>query len=91
MFKVQVARRGKIVELHPDDYGRIVWQPCEYRGATERIGVGRLHRDNDGHYTLANSVPCCARCNFMKGSVRLEDFAAHARLISTRMGAWDLL
>jgi hypothetical protein len=30
--------------------------------------------DSDGVYSPDNSVPCCATCNFMKGSLSIEEF-----------------
>ena len=85
MFKAQAARRGKTVELQRHDYARILRQPCLYCGSTERIGVDRAQ--NDGHYTRANSVPCCATCNYMKGSMRIGVFAEHARRVGVKLGA----
>jgi hypothetical protein len=29
--------------------------------------------DSDGVYSPDNSVPCCATCNFMKGSLSVEE------------------
>ena len=47
------------------------------RQDTAWVGVDRVK--NSEHYTLASTVPCCAVCNYMKGSSELRDFAAHAR------------
>ena len=85
MFKAQAARRGKEVELRQLDFAKLLRRPCLYCGATQRIGIDRVQ--NNGHYTRENSVPCCASCNYMKGTLRLRDFAERARCISTRLGA----
>ena len=79
------ARRGKEVELRQLDFAKLLRRPCLYCGATQRIGIDRVQ--NNGHYTRENSVPCCASCNYMKGTLRLRDFAERARCISTRLGA----
>ena len=84
MFKVQAARRGKTVELQRHEFARILRQQCFYCSSTERIGVDRVQ--NDGHYTLANSVPCCASCNYMKGGMRLREFAEHAHRVGQQLG-----
>ena len=34
--------------------------------------------DSDGVYSPDNSTPCCATCNFMKGSLSVEEFLAKA-------------
>ena len=85
MFKAQAARRGKAVELRQLDFAKLLRRPCLYCGSTHRIGIDRVR--NDGHYTRENSVPCCASCNYMKGTLRLRDFAERARCISARLGA----
>ena len=85
MFKVQAARREKTVELPCHEFARILRQQCFYCSSTERIGVDRVQ--NNGHYMLANSVPCWAPCNYMKGGMRLRDFAKRACLLGARMGA----
>ena len=85
MFKAQAARRGKEVELQRHDYARILRQPCLYCGSTERIGIDRVR--NDEHYTRANSVPCCATCNYMKGTMRIRVFAECAHRLGMRLGA----
>ena len=85
MFKAQAARRGKTVELQRHDYVRILRQPCLYCGSPERIGVDRAQ--NDEHYTRANSVPCCATCNYMKGTMTIRVFAERARRLGMRLGA----
>ena len=74
MFKAQATRRGKEVELLRHDYARILRQPCLYCGS-------------DGHYTRANSVPCCATCNYMKGTMRIRVFAERAHRLGVRLGA----
>ena len=85
MFKAQARRRNKRVELQRREYEDIVRRPCLYCGSTHRIGIDRVR--NDGHYTRENSVPCCASCNYMKGTLRLRDFAERARCIGTQLGA----
>ena len=85
MFKAQAARRGKKVELRRHEYARILRQSCVYCGSMERIGVDRAQ--NDEHYTRANSVPCCAPCNYMKGTMQIRVFAEHAHRLGMQLGA----
>ena len=82
-FKAQAMRRGKKVALACDDYARLVRQSCLYCGSTEHIGVDRAR--NDEHYTRENAVPCCASCNFMKGTLQIREFAKRARRINMRL------
>ena len=85
MFKAQAARRGTRVELFRHEFAGMLRRPCVYYGSTECIGIDRVQ--NDGHCTRANSVPCCAPCNYMKGTARLREFAAHTRRLGLRLGA----
>ena len=87
MFKAQARRRNKRVELQRREYEDIVRRPCLYCGSTHRIGIDRAQ--NHLHYTHANSVPCCASCNFMKeryGSRTLRS----TRCLVARLGVWSL-
>lgn len=43
-------------------------------------GVDRLN--NNGHYTVANSVSCCKDCNMAKGSKTEEAFLHWVRLVA---------
>ena len=87
MFKAQARRRNKRVELQRREYEDIVRRPCLYCGSTHRIGIDRAQ--NHLHYTHANSVPCCASCNFMKGTMSIQDFAEHARGLVARLDEWS--
>ena len=52
-----------------------------------RIGIDRL--DSYGDYITTNCVPCCAKCNFMKGSLNYREFVDHARRITFSMRTRD--
>lgn len=48
----------------------IIIQPCLYCGETEKIGLDRL--DNNKGHLQSNVVPCCLRCNLIKGTMPYE-------------------
>ncbi len=61
-------------------------QPCHY---CRLVGGGIDRLDNRQGYTVANCVPCCSECNYMKGGFSEADFrdtcarvAAHCPLDS---------
>jgi hypothetical protein len=51
---------------------------CRDFHCTRLRGVDRI--DSDGVYSPNNSIPCCATCNFMKGSglAECEEFLVGA-------------
>jgi len=52
-----------------------------------RIGIDRIN--SCGNYEITNCVPCCAKCNFMKGSLNYREFVDHARRITFSMRTRD--
>ena len=57
---------------------------CGYRSqgySTTLIGVDRID-SSQREYTLTNCVPCCSKCNFMKGNLEHHDFLAQVRAIA---------
>jgi hypothetical protein len=55
----------------------MIFLPCFYCGHSEIYGVNGVDRkDNAVGYTLENSVPCCATCNFAKRQMTVAEFIA---------------
>ena len=81
-FRRQAQRRkisGDMTERH---YMTLIKQPCGYCGKRQgRIGVDRVC--NDQHYTTANTIACCAICNFMKRDLRVRAFVYAAQAVTT--------
>merc|ERR1712146_83158 len=62
---------------------------CSQRPSSQtRIGIDRIN--SGGNYEITNCVPCCARCNFMKGSLDCREFVDHARRITFSMRTRDV-
>ena len=70
------------------DYEYKMMNP-KYRWPTSqtRIGIDRIN--SCGNYEITNCVPCCAKCNFMKGSLNYREFVDHARRITFSMRTRD--
>jgi len=64
---------GKMV----DDSSATTTVLCSYCHTYPSSGLDRM--DSDKGYTLSNTVPCCALCNFTKGDLMLSDFFLHAK------------
>ena len=49
-------------------------------GSLHRIGIDRI--DSSKAYTSSNCVSCCKSCNFMKNTMRYDDFISQALLVA---------
>lgn len=63
-------------ELSFEQYETLMLRPeCHYKcgNAPPQTGSGLDRRDNSKGYTIDNSVPCCWRCNRIKGADLTEE------------------
>jgi hypothetical protein len=68
----QLKARSKVcgLSLSLEEYTNLISFPCDYCGGVlPAWGYGLDRKDNALGYTLENSVPCCTRCNTMKGAL----------------------
>lgn len=66
--KNNAARRNIEWKLTLEEYRTIISSLCHYcEKPTPEAGVGLDRKNNHLGYTSTNVVPCCARCNDMKG------------------------
>lgn len=95
------AKRRKIDWELPDLVAEsLVTQSCYYCGIApsqrmvRRRGSGVFNgidrKDSSIGYTKDNCVPCCKVCNFMKGTLSVNDFINKIKQIYTRMNTDDL-
>src|SRR5574337_1096902 len=77
------ARCGMVFDLTIEQFDKLTAQPCHYCGqfspTHSYCGVDRV--DDTLGYTLANCVPCCSTCNYMKHKLSLDDFITQVSLI----------
>ena len=74
-YKQNAKDRGHIFELSFEQFVGLTSQPCFYCGfkADRRLnGVDR--KDNTVGYIYDNCVPCCGKCNHMKGKLDFANF-----------------
>ena len=90
-FLNQAKQRGLAVGISFETYQQLIYSACHYCSqrptSQTRIGIDRL--DSYGDYITTNCVPCCAKCNFMKGSLNYREFVDHARRITFSMRTRD--
>jgi hypothetical protein len=59
-------------EVDFEKFCKLVLLPCMYCNEPVAGGIDRVK--NEYGYTILNSVPCCAACNFLKGDIPAPDF-----------------
>jgi hypothetical protein len=72
-------KRGIRFELTVEEFESICLHRCVYCGTNNKIGVDRIY-SSDG-YTIENTQPCCATCNWMKSSLNPDVFINHIKKI----------
>jgi hypothetical protein len=74
------ARADRAIDMSTDELTKLVTSPCHYCGFSDKlVGIDRVN--NDIHYTLANCVPACKTCNFMKRTMTVEQWMQKMRQI----------
>lgn len=89
---------GVLFELSKDEFRRLTKMPCAYcgdepRGLSKRKkgsappyvfnGIDQVQPGKG--YTIENSAPCCAVCNYMKQDSSVEAFLAKVKAIYERI------
>lgn len=100
-YRNGAEKRGFSFEFTKEQFGDLTKQDCWYCGAkpvqkNRCSGTGKSENfylyngidrvENDKGYTLANSLPCCGRCNKMKMSLSVEDFINQVKKIVLNLG-----
>lgn len=101
-YKQNANNRGKIFELSKDEFICITGKQCFYCGKHpssvftsknffgEYIYNGVDRFINSIGYTIENSVPCCAECNFAKGTLDGPEYLALCRRVSEHWNNRDM-
>lgn len=84
-YRNRAKKRNREFSLDPEDIELLCSSVCHYCGTPPSNGPHRLvpyqgidRVDNSLGYTLENSVPCCPKCNYMKGKGTKQEFINHA-------------
>lgn len=84
--KRNAAERNLTNELTEQRYRWLIAGRCHYCGAPAG-GVDRVKSEYG--YTVLNSVPACATCNFAKQSLSAPDFLAHIYKIVSQTSSYE--
>mgnify|MGYP002132230727 CR=1 FL=1 len=80
--------RGIVWALTEDEFASLWGLPCTYCGGSiETIGIDR--KNSNIGYRLHNCVPCCSRCNMMKGSRSTEEFVGQCMAVAAKWAGDD--
>lgn len=80
IYQQGAAKRDLVFEVPYDSFAKLIQMSCFYcKSSSSRNGVDRY--DNIVGYIVSNCVPCCTRCNFMKGSKHGDTFIDHCKTL----------
>ncbi len=81
IYQYNSKLRNKSWNLTFEDFESLWQKSCYYCGSKiESIGIDRI--DNKIGYQNNNIIPCCAKCNRMKGQLLQSDFIKHCNKVS---------
>lgn len=85
-YRINARSHGRNFDLTLEDFDNITKQPCYYCGEFNGVfqgiafsGVDRI--DSSKGYTKDNVVPCCGKCNRMKGDLQQNHWIQHMQKI----------
>lgn len=89
-------QRGLVWDISFEYFSKWVLYPCGYcRGMDIRKLNGMLmycngldRIDNSKGYIVDNIMPCCGRCNRMKGTMDMQDFIDQVKHIYNEIKNW---
>ena len=79
-------RRNRDVSMGRERAYALFVRPCLYCGSPPEPINGIDRFDNDVGYTLCNTVPCCAPCNYMKHTMSAREFVLRCTRVHRHLG-----
>lgn len=74
-YRRNAKRKSLKFSISVDDFKELVSGSCFYCGDFYLHGVGLDRLSNEQGYELDNVVPCCSRCNYIKGRLSFKEFS----------------
>lgn len=78
LYIKSAEKRNLVFDISEELFIELIHDDCFYCGQTafeKRNGIDRI--DNTIGYSKDNLVPCCFKCNQMKGKLQLNEFLSH--------------
>lgn len=88
-YKIADKKFGRQNDLTQEIIKELIAKPCVYcNGMNVSMGLDR--KDNSLGHLIGNVVPCCLRCNIIKGNMPLEAWIIIAKAVkrATKAGAF---
>jgi hypothetical protein len=78
-------KRSLKFKITPNEWEKLIRQPCYLCGYFQAVGIGLDRVDNTiREYTTENCKPCCGSCNNMKNEMKYDDFINHCNKIAKK-------
>lgn len=85
-YEANAKSKGREFSLSKEDVGLLFTSDCFYCGKVAVLndlnGIDRAN--NSVGYTKDNSLPCCAKCNYIKNKYDKDDFLLWANMVAKR-------
>lgn len=82
LFQKRAVKKGMAFEFTEEQFNTLLKSNCVYCGDVAN-SVDRI--DSSKGYTIANSQPCCPKCNFMKHLVHTDSFIEQVKKIAIHL------
>lgn len=73
-YKTKARLKKQKFDLSHEQFRALTEMSCHYCGEFEVLGIGLDRLDSCLGYEETNVVPCCSRCNYIKGGISYEEF-----------------
>ena len=95
-YRSNARRRQLEFNLSIEEFEELVSKECHYCGgfSVDRFeksrGQGIDRKNSEIGYVSSNCVPCCSTCNFVKNSMRYDDFIKYIRKLYKRTKSYEI-
>lgn len=74
-YKRHAIEKGYNFSLSLNQFNTLLLGNCHYCNKSQAMGIDR--RNNSLGYQISNVVSCCKVCNYMKNTLKYEEFIIH--------------
>jgi hypothetical protein len=78
-YEAVAKAKGWPFELTKEEFDAILERSCFYCGGKGSMGLDRI--ESEAGFTVANVVPCCEKCAYIKRNRATSEFLTHIEKI----------